>query len=112
MAENIQTKVKIRRLRSKLFNMVSTGVVDEPLNRFYDILSIVALCLNLFAAFAITFDYMEEHYKGLLLAIEAITVFFFAVDYILRLITAKALYPKLSEAGALRKYILNNGIFV
>ena len=54
-------KNKINRVRAKIFNMVSTGVVDEPINRFYDVISIVALILNLFAAFAITFDYMEEH---------------------------------------------------
>ena len=70
----------LNRVRAKVFNMVSTGVVDQPINKLYDILSIVALILNLFAAFAITFDYMEEHYKGLLLAIEAVTTFFFAVD--------------------------------
>ena len=56
----------LNRVRAKIFNMVSTGVIDEPINRLYDIISIVALGLNLFAAFAITFDYMEEHYKGLL----------------------------------------------
>jgi voltage-gated potassium channel len=95
------------RIRAKLFNMVSTGVVDEPINRFYDIISIIALALNLFAAFAITFDYMEEHYKGLLLAIEAVTTFFFAVDYVLRLITARELYPKLSEGKSLKKYIFS-----
>ena len=89
------TKVKMNRVRAKIFNMVSTGVIDEPINRFYDFLSIVALVLNLFAAFAITFDYMEEHYKGLLLAIEAITTFFFAVDYALRLFSSNELYPKL-----------------
>ena len=95
------------RVRAKIFNMVSTGVIDEPINRLYDIISIVALLLNLFAAFAITFDYMEEHYKGLLLAIEAVTVFFFAVDYVLRLITAKCLYPKLSESQSIIKYFFS-----
>ncbi len=94
-------------LRARIFNMVSTGVVDEPINRFYDVLSIVALVLNLFAAFAITFDYMEEHYKGLLLAIEAITVFFFAVDYLLRLYTARELFPKEADGKAYIKYIFS-----
>ncbi len=96
-----------KRARARLFNMVSTGVVDEPVNRLYDIVSIVALALNLFAAFAITFDYMEEHYKGLLLTIEAVTVVFFTIDYALRLITAKELYPSLSEKKALTKYIFS-----
>jgi voltage-gated potassium channel len=100
-------KVKKARIRAKIFNMVSTGVVDEPINRFYDAISIIALVLNLFAAFAITFDYMEEHYKGLLLAIEAITTFFFAVDYILRIITANELYPQFSEKQSIAKYIFS-----
>ncbi len=87
--------------------MVSTGVIDEPINRFYDILSIVALLLNLFSAFAITFDYMEEHYKWLLLAIESVTVFFFAVDYLLRLFSATGLYPGLSVGKAELKYVFS-----
>ncbi len=95
------------RVRARVFNMVSTGVIDEPINRFYDIVSIVALVLNLFAAFAITFDYMEEHYKGLLLAIEAVTTFFFAIDYILRVFTAKDLYPKCSEFRAVIRYVFS-----
>ncbi|WP_034466865.1 ion transporter [Butyrivibrio proteoclasticus] len=97
----------MRRARAKLFNMVSTGVIDEPINRLYDAISIIALALNLFAAFAITFDYMEEHYKGLLLAIEAVTTFFFMVDYVLRLFTAPELYPKVSDKRAYLQYILS-----
>ena len=107
MADNRRLMAKINRIRAKLFNMVSTGVVDEPINRFYDIISIAALFLNLFSAFAITFDYMEEHYLGLLLAIEAVTTFFFAVDYILRLFTAKELYSKVGEGRAILKYVFS-----
>ena len=76
-------------LRAKIFNMVSVGVIDEPINRFYDFLSIVALVLNLFSAFAITYNYMEEHYKGLLLGIEAVTTFFFAIDTEMPVLPAK-----------------------
>ena len=107
MPEKTSFRTSYNRFRAKLFNMVSTGVIDEPINRLYDFISIVALFLNLFAAFAITFDYMEEHYKGLLLAIEAITTFFFAIDYVLRVITAKELFPKLSEPRAIRQYIFS-----
>ncbi len=107
MVTTAEKKVKKARVRAKIFNMVSTGVVDEPINRLYDAISIIALALNLFAAFAITFDYMEEHYKGLLLAIEAITTFFFAVDYFLRLITANELYPKLSPKRSMLQYIFS-----
>ena len=97
----------LKRARAKVFNMVSVGVIDEPVNRFYDIISIVALALNLFSAFAITFDYMEEHYKGLLLAIEAVTTFFFAADYVLRLFSSNELYPGISDGKAAVKYIFS-----
>ena len=107
MTGTVDKKVRFNRIRAKIFNMVSTGVIDEPINRFYDGLSIIALSLNLFAAFAMTFDYMEEHYKGLLLVIEAVTTFFFAVDYVLRLLTANELYPKLSEKKSLVRYIFS-----
>ncbi len=107
MTASTDRKVKKARIRAKIFNMVSTGVVDEPINRFYDAISIIALVLNLFAAFAITFDYMEEHYKGLLVVVEAITTTFFAIDYILRLITANELYEGLSDRKAILKYVFS-----
>ena len=61
MGEN----VKPSRARAKLFNMVSTGVIDEPINKLYDAISIIALALNLFAAFAITFKhvFIVSHYQ-------------------------------------------------
>ena len=42
--------VNVNRIRAKIFNMVSVGIIDEPINRFYDVISIIALSLNLFAA--------------------------------------------------------------
>ncbi|SCY31306.1 ion transporter [Butyrivibrio sp. INlla14] len=107
MADRNSLRAKINRFRAKVFNMVSTGVIDEPINRFYDWISIIALLLNLAAVFAITFDYMEEHYKGLLLAIEAVTTFFFAVDYVLRVFSANELYPKLSPGKSSIRYALS-----
>lgn len=94
-------------VRAKIFNMVSVGVIDEPINKFYDVISIIALLLNIFCAFAATFNNMMELFGKLLLTIEAITTFFFAVDYFLRLITANELYPKETEKGAIVRYIFS-----
>ena len=33
-------------IRKSIFDMVSVGVVDKPINQFYDILSTAALILN------------------------------------------------------------------
>ena len=94
-------------LRAKIFNMVSVGVIDEPINKFYDGISIIALLLNLFCAFAVTFEDMMERFGTLLLTIEAVTTFFFAVDYVLRLVSSKELFPHESDGRAAIKYVLS-----
>jgi voltage-gated potassium channel len=72
-----ETKRKNEILRQKLFRMVSVGVVDEPLNRAYDVISTVALVVNLLAAFLNTFDYLATSYRPIFANIEAVTVAFF-----------------------------------
>ena len=94
-------------LRQRLFRMVSVGVVDEPLNRGYDIISTLALLVNLAATFAITFDNVEAAAGPALSRIEAVTVAFFALDYVLRLVTANNLYPELPEGKSCLKYIFS-----
>ena len=93
--------------RQRLFRMVSVGVVDDPINGSYDIISTLALLANLVAAFASTFENARAAYGPLLNRIEAVTVAFFAVDYVLRLVTAKYLYPDLSEGKAVLRYVFS-----
>ncbi len=105
--ETMPIKKRWRLLRQRLFNMVSVGVVNDPINQFYDIISTGALLINLVAAIMDTFDGLHSQYGDEFKMIEAITVAFFAVDYVLRLLTAKELHPKLSEKDALIKYIFS-----
>ena len=99
--------MKDRINREKLFRMVSVGVVDEPVNQAYDIISTGALLLNLAASIMLTFDRLEADFGPLLLSIEAATVLFFAIDYALRLITANYLYPESNESDSLVRYIFS-----
>ena len=99
--------MKDRINREKLFRMVSVGVVDEPVNQAYDIISTGALLLNLAASIMLTFDRLEAEFGPLLLSIEAATVLFFAIDYALRLITANYLYPESNERDSLVRYIFS-----
>ena len=99
--------MKERINREKLFRMVSVGVVDEPVNQAYDIISTGALLLNLAASIMLTFDRLEADFGPLLLSIEAATVLFFAIDYVLRLITANYLYPESNERDSLVRYIFS-----
>jgi len=93
--------------REKLFRMVSVGVVDEPVNQAYDIISTGALLLNLAASIMLTFDKLQADYGPLLLTVEAVTVLFFGVDYVLRLITSNYLYPESNERDSLLRYIFS-----
>ena len=100
---------KWNEIRMRLFKMVSVGVVDDPINQGYDIVSTLMLIVNLIGAFANTFDGVRAQYASLLDLTEEITVAFFALDYALRLVTAKCLYPPLPEGRALAKYMLSAG---
>ena len=100
---------KWNEIRMRLFKMVSVGVVDDPINQGYDIVSTLMLIVNLIGAFANTFDGVRAQYASLLVLTEEITVAFFALDYALRLVTAKCLYPQLTEGRALAKYMLSAG---
>lgn len=100
---------KRNEIRMRLFKMVSVGVVDDPINQGYDIVSTLMLIVNLIGAFANTFDGVRAQYASLLDLTEEITVAFFALDYALRLMTAKCLYPQLTEGRALAKYMLSAG---
>ena len=92
-------------VRRRLFNMVSVGVVDDRINQGYDIISTLLLILNLAAAFLSTYDSIQAAYASTLQWIEAVTVFFFAIDYVLRLLTAGLQFPRLPEGKALLRYI-------
>ena len=96
-----------RTTREQLFNMVSVGVIDEPLNQAYDIISTVLLLINLAGSILITFDSIEAAWASELKMIEAVTVCFFAIDYLLRLCTAKYLYPEKTEGRAILRYIVS-----
>ena len=93
--------------REKLFRMVSVGVVDEPVNQAYDVISTMALLLNLAASICLTYDSLRSNYGGLLVGIESLTVLFFAADYVLRLITANNLYPESNERESILRYVLS-----
>lgn len=94
-------------VRQSLFRMVSVGVVDVPINKAYDVISTLGLVINLTATIANTFQTVNVRYGDLLTIVEAVTVFFFAIDYVLRVMTAKCLYPDSSDGMAILKYVFS-----
>ena len=91
--------------QKKLYAMVSTGVVDSGLNQFYDIISTLALVANLVCAFASTFDNLDAKYGLIFDYVDSITVLFFAIDYVLRIITAEQQYRGYPAGKAIARYV-------
>lgn len=101
----MENKGSWEKTQKKLFAMVSTGVADSPLNQFYDVFSTIALIANLACAFAATFDSVREAHGALLFWVEEITVLFFALDYVLRIMTAGQQYRECTAGRAVGRYV-------
>ena len=93
--------------RKRLAQIIEVGSAGDWASRGYDIVGCVFLLANLTATVLYTFDRMEMSCGGLLLAIEAITVAFFGVDYVLRVWTARAVYPNRTPVRAVVKYVFS-----
>ena len=91
-------------LQKKIYEMVSIGMVNTGLNQSYDIISTLALIINLVAAFAATFENVKAAYGTLIYWVDEVTVLFFAIDYVLRLVSAGVQYQGVSDGRAAVKY--------
>lgn len=102
---------KWNRMRKRLFEVIEVSRGIDKISRAYDFFSVIAVIINLVASIMFTYDGMREEYGSILIIIEEATVGFFCIDYILRVMTAKFLYPKLKEVHAIRSYIFSfNGV--
>ena len=90
--------------RRRLCEILEAGSAEDPVSRIYDVFSTLMTLINLAVTILYTFDKMELRHGDTLLLIEAVTVAFFAVEYILRIWTVQFLYPRLSNWGAVKKY--------
>ena len=95
---------KLEQFRKRLFHILEVGPEEDTIGRSYDIINLLSILLNLFVSILYTFEEYRTLYGPLLLRIEAGTVAFFAADYVLRLFTAKYLYPKLPSHRAVWQY--------
>ena len=99
--------MNIKRVKNKVFGMVDVGFVEDAVSRAYDLLNLFIIVLNLVISVALTFDEARAACGGVLLAIEAVTIAFFALDYVLRIWTADLMYPQLSRPKAVARYIFS-----
>ncbi len=93
--------------RQRLFQIIDVGYDLDRISRAYDYINVAAIVLNLVVSILHTYDFIRERYASILVAVEAITVAFFVVDYVLRLFTARVMYKEKKEWKAIRKYIFS-----
>lgn len=104
--EYVMNKKWLRR-RKRVFEIIEVGNdIDYP-SRIYDFINALMIILNLSASIMYTFSDLREQYGTGLLLVEKVTVLFFAVDYVLRILTARFLYKDLSEPHAIWKYLFS-----
>lgn len=93
--------------RKRLFEIIEIGSNYDAVCWGYDFFNTFTILLNLTVSIMYTFDNMELKYGPLLLTLERLTVAFFAIDFILRIFTAKYLYPDVTEPRAISKYLFS-----
>ena len=93
------------RRRKRIFEIVEVGTDLDYVSRIYDFFNAFSIILNLVASVLLTFEEIRVQYEAVLLWVEGITVAFFAVDFVLRVWTARFLYPEETEGKAIRKYL-------
>lgn len=94
-------------LRTGLFELIEIGSNYDAWCWGYDFFNTFTILLNLAVSIMYTFDNMEMKYGPLLLTLERLTIAFFAIDFLLRVFTAKYLYPDVSEPRAVWKYLIS-----
>ena len=100
-------KKKWLRQRKRIFEIIEVGSDLDTPSRVYDYINAGAIIINLLFSVLYTFDHVREQLGIWYVLVEGVTLSFFTIDYILRLLTAGELYDELSEPHALRKYIFS-----
>ena len=93
--------------RKRLFEIIEIGLPGDVASQVYDVFNILSIVINLVVSVMYTFDDLHAKFGPWLVTVEAITVAFFALDYCLRLWTAKFLRPSLSEPKAVLRYVFS-----
>ena len=93
--------------RRQIAHVVDIGSTEDVPSRAYDFTITAIIILNLIVSVLSTFDGVESRFGPLLDRMEAVTVVFFALDYALRLLSARYLYPRPSELRSVCAYVFS-----
>ena len=93
--------------KKRLFQIIEVGYDLDFVSKAYDWLNVLSIIVNVLVSVLYTYDDVKTQFGSILVVAEIITVFFFAIDYFLRLWTADVLYSELPKGKALCKYMFS-----
>ncbi len=99
MGESVKKSPKRR-----IFDIIQIGNKDDLISRSFDWFIVIIIILNILTVFLDTFEELSG-FRPLFRVVEAVTVSFFCIEYILRIWTAGYLYPEKKGIGAQLKFL-------
>lgn len=93
--------------RKRLYEIVEVGSSFDYISRAYDYINVASIIINIAVSIMCTYEDLEAQYGTIFHILEAVTVVFFTIDYVLRLITARFRYPNIKESQAIKKYMVS-----
>lgn len=103
----MKSDVTLERRKKRVFEIIEVGAPGDYVSRVYDFIGALAIVVNLAVTVLSTFDEILCQHETILLSLGHVTALFFAVDYALRVWTARYLRPDQTQRRARWKYILS-----
>ena len=92
--------------KKRIFDIIQIGKKDDFISRAFDIFIVATILVNLTILFMETFEQLNQ-YATVFRSMEAVTVAIFCIEYILRIWTAKYLYPDQTGIKAALRFLIS-----
>ena len=92
--------------KKRIFDIIQIGNVSDTPSRVFDLILAAVILLNIVSMILQTFDQLQR-FAPLFDTIEAVTIFIFIIEYILRIWTADCLFPQKTYGNAILSFILS-----
>ena len=99
-------KLVTEKRKKRIFDIIQIGKKDDFISRAFDIFIVATILVNLTILFMETFEQLHQ-YATVFRIIEAVTVAIFCIEYILRIWTAKYLYPDQTGIKASLRFLIS-----
>lgn len=96
----------MNKFRHRLFELIEIGKAKDKLSIFFDGLISSLILINIAVTIMMTFDGLQPYYK-FLNVVEWITIIFFTLEYIARILTADFLYPRKKKFLSVISFVIS-----